>query len=138
MIMLLPRVSLSALVIHLLLGNFCMISMAHAADMPMSDDGHHEVMQTTMKSTAVPSVPECEHCPKEEPAEQKSACDNGHCFSRDSSHVSVTNQSSNPGVSIPILSPIKFLDTSFELLGRPLSTAPPHPPISTRTIVLRF
>jgi hypothetical protein len=81
MAMLNKRLFVLAFAVQSVTGSFCMMDMAHAADMPMSAESH-EAMEMNM----TPASPHCEHCEHEDKQEpQGSPCDNGHCLSQSAS-----------------------------------------------------
>ena len=93
---------LTALLTNTLLGNICMMDMAHAA-MPM-EEGNQDVMEMMNMSPMYPmSQADCPGCEHEEgggrhqtPAPTSSPCDSGHCLSTHGMEVSGMKESPLP------------------------------------------
>lgn len=121
-----------AFCLHVILGNFCMMSMAHAEDMPMPSESH--------AAMASMSQADCEHClheqQKSDSESQKSPCANGHCISQAVPTNAVSNIGTNT-ISITAIPALVFINSirQGEVI-RPTAHAPPNPPIITKTIVL--
>lgn len=119
---------------HVLLGNFCMMPMAGAAEMPMSHEGHAEMAMTPMSSA------DCEHCIKEQSDDvpmKGMPCNGGHCLSKSASQPSTAIQASSLLAAVTLPVGILLPSAPLELSGSPNATAPPGVPVSTDTVVLR-
>ncbi|MEK7590804.1 MAG: hypothetical protein AAB489_01180, partial [Patescibacteria group bacterium] len=73
----------TGLAVHAMIGNFCMMPMAFARDMPAPYEEH---MEMTMTPVFPMSSVHCEHCAKVhssggDESQQQSGC-SGHCFSQ--------------------------------------------------------
>lgn len=120
---------------HVLIGNFCMMPMAGAAEMPMPHEEHMEMAMAPMPSA------ECEHCVKEEQPDETPMkgipCNGGHCLSQSVPQASTAIQTSSLLAAIALPVGILLPSAPLEISGSPNSTAPPGIPILTDTIVLR-
>ena len=87
---------------HVLIGNFCMMPMAGAAEMPMSHEAHAEMSMSQMSSA------DCEHCMKEEASDDAPLkgmpCNGGHCLSQSVPQASTAIQT--PGLIAAIALPV--------------------------------
>ena len=128
-----------AFIINTLVGNFCMMSMAMAAEMPPSHDMNAtEQVMTPMEPI---SHADCDGCPhhteKKEPAQQSSSCA-GHCLSQATSAnpANIVFGSSQVVAALPASFPI-VLNAPENAAPLPLvNTSPPS--IPTDTVVLRL
>lgn len=120
---------------HVLIGNFCMMPMAGAAEMPMSHEEHMEMAMAPMSSA------DCDNCLKEKQLDETPMkgmpCNGGHCLSQSIPQASTAIQTS--GLLAAVVLPVGILLPSapLELNESPNSTAPPGIPIFTDTVVLR-
>lgn len=120
---------------HVLIGNFCMMPMTGAAEMPMSHEEHAEMAMTPMSSA------DCEHCVKEQQVDDTPMkgmpCNGGHCLSQSVPLASTAIQASSFLAAATFPVGIHLPSAPLEISGSPNATAPPGIPIVTDTIVLR-
>ena len=139
--MLAKRLIALAFTTHALLGNFCMMPMAMAKDMPMNDDDSAMEEMMTPAMAPMSSHADCAHClhhtEKKEPVQQSSACA-GHCLSQATSDIPANIVFGWPQLfaSLPASIPVAW-NIAESTMTVPLVNESP-PPILTHTVVLRL
>ncbi|OGJ55074.1 hypothetical protein A3D11_03295 [Candidatus Peribacteria bacterium RIFCSPHIGHO2_02_FULL_49_16] len=123
--------------VHALLGNFCMMPMAFAQEMPMQ---HEEHMEMAMTPLSLMSPIHCDHCVKVQSSgdqSERSVGCAGHCFSQ-ANATKVTAQNFNaPHVvaASPIPITVAMTPQILSIVAPPATTLPLS--IHIDTIVLR-
>lgn len=126
-----------AILTNATIGQFCMMPMAMAAEMPTQrHDDSMEEMMTPMQPMSHADCPDCpHHQEKQEPPQQSSSCA-GHCLSHaaNANSTNVVIVASQLAVVLPTAAPI-VAGNGQEILFAPEITDSP-PPIATDTVVL--
>ena len=124
--------------IHVLVGSFCTMPMAMAAEMLTHDMHAMEDVMTPMEPMSHADCPDCPHHEEQKkPTQQSSSCA-GHCLAQ--AHQSTTGIVSH-GVQVVAVVPAlqnAFVEESHNQEEKvPVAAAPP-PTMATGTIVLRL
>lgn len=120
---------------NILLGNVCMMPMAHAEAMP--HDQHEEMAMTPVEPMSPAHCEHCVHLSPEKPTQADGGCA-GHCLSKaseSSQAVSSTTQPLLAGAALPTATSL-IVSLAHTDQGFTDSTAPPSATLPTRTIVL--
>ena len=119
---------------HVVLGNFCMMQIAMAADMPMQHEAMEMVM-TPMEPMTPAHCKQCAHFEKQQPP-MSGGCA-GHCLFQSHEVAPVMVQNVGQMFLVAALPP-SLTSTTHATTGESFveSTAPPPEVNPTRTIVL--
>ncbi|MBI5794607.1 hypothetical protein HZA87_06050 [Candidatus Uhrbacteria bacterium] len=121
---------------HVILGSLCMMPMAFAQGMPVS---HGEHMEMAMSPVQPMSPVHCEQCLRvpDSPQMPMSGTCAGHCLATVSDSRAISHHPSVlAGAALPPAIPAAAASGAADAFID--ATAPPNPPVSTQTIVLRF